>query len=327
MPLYDFRIRFNFPEAYHINSEADKIELLDLSSGEHITLVSGSSGAPIREHNHAAVLGKSFTSEDQARAAAEKCKRALLYWAIAQPLGIDFGDGKQRSGVTKAGLKCLEEQHGCPIRNDIQGIDVYGHVEKLKFVLFSAKLKLGKNPNELIDTFKREYMNSRNFTGKQLLASEIFASSFFDVSARSRFITLVTAVEAMLEPIKHSDDIEALVEEFKAQVSQSVVDETTRDSIIGSLERLKDQSIRQAGRTLANRLLPNELFDGQESARFFTRSYGLRSQILHKGTISDEEDDILHLANVMETFVNRLLLAALNNESQQGAVADVSDQD
>lgn len=96
MPLFDFRIRFNFPEAYHINSEEDKIELLELSSGERITLVSGSSGSPIREHNHAAILGKLFTSPDQARAAAEKSKRALLHWAIAQRLGIDFGNVQNR---------------------------------------------------------------------------------------------------------------------------------------------------------------------------------------------------------------------------------------
>jgi len=81
MASYDFRLRFNFPEGYRINSNADKIELLSLSSGEHITLVSGARGTPIKDQNRAAVLGKSFTSEDQARAAAEKSKRALLYWA------------------------------------------------------------------------------------------------------------------------------------------------------------------------------------------------------------------------------------------------------
>jgi hypothetical protein len=315
MPLYDFRLRFNFPETYHINSEADKLELLDLSSGEKLTLVSGSSGAPISEQNKAAVIGKSFTSKDKAGVAAEKCKRTLLYWAIEQRLGIDFG-GKQRSWFTDAGLARLEEKLGCPVRNDIHGIDVYEHVEKLKFVSFNAEAKLGKDPKKLIDTFKREYINNRVFTEKQLLASEIYASSFFDVSARSRFITLVTAVEALLEPLKRSDEVEALVEEFKDKIQQSIVDENTRDSIIGGLERLKDQSIGQAGRELSRQLLPNELFDGQASADFFNRCYRLRSQILHDGTVKEKEVDIGKLANVMEAFVHKLLLAALNNESQ-----------
>jgi len=320
MPLYDFRLRFNFSEGYRINSNADKIELLSLSSGEHITLVSGARGTPIKGQNCAAVLGKSFTSEDQARAAAEKSKRALLYWAIDERLGIDFGDGKQRSTFTNEGLAMLEKQHGYLFRNDIHGIDVYEHIERLKFVSSNLKATVGKNPPKLISTFQREYLNSRQLTERQVLASEIYASSFFDVSSRSRFITLVTAVEALLEPLERSDKVKALVKEFKAMTQKSKTDE--RESIISSLEGLKRQSIGQTGRTLAGRLIPNEFFDGQSSADFFTRCYDLRSQILHRGTIEDDSVDIWHLANVMEDFVAKLLLAALRSAPQQGTGAD-----
>ena len=325
VPLYNFRLRFNFAEGYRINSDVEEIELLVSPLGERIRLRSGAIGTPIKDHNQAAVLGEPYTSKDQARAAAEKSKRALLYWAIDQRLGIDFGDGKQRSGFTKAGLAMLQKQQRCPVRNDVHGIDVYEHVEKLKFVSFSAKAMVGKHPPKLIDIFRREYLHSRQLTEKQVFASEIYASSFFDVSSRSRFITLVTVVEALLEPLKRSSKVEALVEELKATTQKSKIDEPTRESMIGSLEWLRYQSIRQAGRTLADRLIPNEFFDGQSSADFFSRCYDLRSQILHHGTIEDDSVDIWHLANVMESFVAQLLLAALNSESQQVAGADVSD--
>lgn len=325
MPLYDFRLRFNFPEAYRIGSDVEEIELLVLPLGERIRMRSGAIGTPIKDCAQVAVLGGPFASEDQARDAAEKAKRALLYWAIEQRLGIDFGDGKQRSGATKAGLAMLQKQHGCPVRNDIHGIDVYEHVEKLRFVNVYVEATVGKHPPKLIDTFRREYLHTRHLTEKQMLASEIYASSFFDVSSRSRFITLVTAVEALLEPLKRSDEVEALVEEFKAKTRQSTIDQSTRDSIIGSLERLRHQSISQAGRSLADRLVRNELFDEQSSADFFTRCYDWRSQILHTGTIAGESVDMRHLANVMEDFVSRLLLAALNSEPQQGTGADVGD--
>jgi hypothetical protein len=248
MPVYDFRLRFNFPEAYRIDSDVEELELLDLQPRERIRLRSDVAGTPIKDHARAAVLGGPYASEVQASAAAEKSKRALLYWAIEQRMGIDFGDGKQRSIVTNAGLAMLQKQYGFPCRNDIHGIDVYEHVEHLRFISFNAKATAGKYPPRLIDTFQREYLNNRHFTEKQLLASEIYASSFFDVSARSRFITLVTAVEALLEPPKRSDEVEALVKELKAKTRQSMVDETTRNSIIGSLGQLKYQSISQAGR-------------------------------------------------------------------------------
>ena len=322
MPLYDFRLRFNFPEAYRINSDVEELELLVLPHGERIRLRSDASGTPIKDHARAAVLGGPYASEYQARDAAEKSKRALLYWAIEQRLGIDFGSGRQRSIVTNAGLAMLQKQYGCPVRNDVHGIDVYERVENLRFVSVNAKATAGKYPPRLIDTFQREYLHSRQLTDKQVLASEIYASSFFDVSSRSRFITLVTAVEALLEPLKRSDGVQALVEELEAKTRQSTVDKLTRDSIISSLERVRYQSISQAGRTLAHRLLPDELFDGQPSVEFFTRCYDLRSKILHRGTIAEASVGMGKLANDMERFVAQLLLAVLNSEPRQGAIAD-----
>jgi len=316
MSLYDFRLRFNFAEAYRVNSEAEKFKLLELTSGKNIILTSGLSGAPIKEQNSVAVLGKLFKSEAEAREAAERCKRAFLYWSIEQRVGIDFGDGRQRSRFTDAGLKYFEKMHGCPLRSDIHGIDVYEHIEELKFISFNAKAEVGKHPDKLIDTFGREYLNNRPFTEKQLLASEIYANSFFDISARSRFVTLVTAIEALLEPLKRSDDVEELLEEFKDKIRQSTVDETTRNSIIGSLGNLTHQSISQAGRLLANRLLPKEVFNDQASGDFFSRAYDLRSRLLHDGAIKKEDGDIWNLANVMEAFVHKLLLAELNNKSK-----------
>jgi hypothetical protein len=323
MPLYDFRLRFNFPEAYRIGSDVEQLELLVLPHGEHIRLCSDAIGTPIKDHARAAVIGGPYASKHQARTAAEKSKRALLYWAIEQRLGIDFGDGKQKSVVMNEGLAMLQNIYGYPLRNDRHGIDVYEHVEKLGFVNFNAKGTLGKDPPRLIDTFQREYLNSRQLTEKQVLACEIYTSSFFDGSPRSRFITLVTEIEALLEPQKRPDKIQALVTLFKDTTEQqSGIDEPTKASIIGSLERLQYSSIRQAGSTLACRLLPEQSYNGQSSGDFFKFCYDKRSQILHKGAISDALVDTVQLANEMERFVHHLLIAELNNEPQQGTVAD-----
>ena len=212
---------------------------------------------------------------------------------------------------------------GCPVRNDRHGIDVYEHVEKQMFVKVEGKGTLSKSPPNLIDTFQREYQNSRQLMGKQVLACEIYTSSFFDGSPRSRFITLVTAIEALLEPQKRPDKVQALVTLFKDTTEQqSGIDEPTKESIIGSLERLQYSSIRQAGSTLACRLLPEQSYNGQSSGDFFKFCYDKRSQILHKGAMSDASVDTVQLANEMERFVHHLLIAELNNEPQQGTVAD-----
>jgi hypothetical protein len=277
---------------------------------------------PIKGHAQAAIIGGPYASEAQARSAGDKTKRALLYWAIEQRLGIDFGDAKQRSFVTDAGLAMFQKLYGCPVRNDFHGIDVYEHIDNLKIVSVNASAIVGKAPANLIATFSREYLNARQITEKQLLASEIYASSFFDVSARSRFITLVTAVEALLEPLKRPDEVQSLVTELETMMQKSTIDEPTKTSIIGSLQLVRNQSIGQTGRTLTRHLIPNEIFGEKSSVNFFTYSYNLRSQLVHHGTIADESVDILNLANEMERFVARLLLASLNSQPQQGAISD-----
>lgn len=320
MKKYDFRLRFNLSESYRIESDAEELELLALQPGERIRLCSSEDGEPIKNNVSAIVKGGLYGSENQARDAAERSKLALLYWAVEKRVGIDFGDGKPRSSLTKYGLAKTQANLGRPVRNDIHGIDVYEHDEKLMFVKTSANAVVGKGSNPLIETFHRQYVTAWRPTEKQVVASEIYASSFFDVSARSRFITLVTAVEALLEPLKRPDEVQSLVAELEAKTRLSTIDKPTKESIIGSLQRLGEQSIGQAGRELACRLLPNEIFDGQSSAEFFNSCYNFRSQILHNGKISDKLVDIRQLANATEMFVARLLLESLNNGANQGIV-------
>jgi len=298
---------------HRINADVERIELLNSQAGECIRLRSNITGTPIKDHNRASIIGESYPTESLARQAANKSKRALLYWAIQQHAGIDFGDGKQRSVVTNQGLEMVEKQTGFPCRNDNQGIDIYEHVENLRFVSFNVTATVGISPPNLIAIFQREYQNNRQLTSKQELASEIYTSSFFDTSARSRFITLVTAVEALLEPSKRSTEVQTLVDGFEAATMQTIKNVRNKDSILGSLSWLRYQSIGQAGRELANRLLPNELFDGLSSADFFTCCYDLRSSLLHSGTAADKSVDTSQLANVMETFVNHLIISTLNN--------------
>jgi hypothetical protein len=322
MHEYDFRLRFNLAETYRIDSDSADLDLLTLQTGELIELRSGGIGSPIKEHNRVAILGKSFVSREEAGAAAEKCKRVLLYWAVQQRVGIDFGDGRQRSTMTKAGLKWMEEKCGHPCRNDIHGIDVYEHKEDIRFVRTNMKAILGKSPHNLITIFQREFLNSRQLTEKQVLASEIYASSFFDISARSRFITLVTAVEALTEQRKYSANLQGLVDELVRIANQTTIDdidETSKNSVISRLGDLRSQSITQAAGKLVGNLLPEKTFGGKSAIDFFKFCYNIRSRLLHDGKIVDKSIHILELANRIEAFVHQLILASLNNAPKQGS--------
>lgn len=326
MSSYDFRLSFNFPESYRVSSDKDKLELLVLDSGQHLILHSGAFGKPIKDHPKADIRGGPFLTEAQARSAAEKSKRALLCWAVEQRLGIDFGEGKIRSYLTDAGLAHFQKQFKGPIRMATHDIDVYEHVDNLSFIGFNADIKLGKTSQTLIDTFSREYFSTLQISDKVLLAAEIYASSFFDVSPRSRFITLVTSVESLLNQLIRPDELQCLFNEFETKLHQLTIDPKTKNSIIGQLSNLKYQSIGEAARDLIHRLIPNYIFNGNTSKNFFTDCYHKRSQLIHNGVL-DPSDSISELANEMERFVSLLLIKLLSSQppssdtSQSGQIA------
>lgn len=214
--------------------------------------------------------------------------------------------------ASDAGLAYLQQRFGCPIRNDVHGIDIYEPLENLKFVSIGADAVVGKNPATFVEVFERELLGKRTLTEKQVLAGEIYSASFFDISPRSRLLTLMTAVEALLEPARRPEPVQALVTEMQQLSRASMIDETTKISITSSLQWLRSDSIGESGRKLAARLLPSQLYGGRSSAAFFGFCYSLRSQIVHRGATEDAMVDILSLADNAEVFVSELLLASIH---------------
>jgi len=311
MTTFRFRLRFNFPESYRIASGAT--ELLLLTDGDiELKLKSGLPDSPLEKASRAAIIGGPFTSADQAHEVGEQAKRSVLFWAVEQRVGVDFGDGKQRSHLTADGMRAFEEQYGRPIRLDRHGIDVYETRDNLGFLNIGFEAGIQKNPQAFVDTFQREFPAKRHITEKQMLASEIYASSFFDVSQRSRFITLVTAVEALLDSSKRDEDVQTLVDEFVHLTKESGIDCSIRKSICGSLNWIRYESIGRTGRTLVNQLLPGQAYAGMPASQFFAKAYSLRSTIVHTGAPEDGVD-MLEMANAMEEFVARLVLASLGS--------------
>jgi hypothetical protein len=315
MKTYDFRLRFNLAPSFRINSENDCLVLYKLETGQEIVLKSGLAKTAIKDCERVVISAQGFSSEDEAHRAAQATKRALLFWAVRFRHGLDLGDRPPTSIVTNSGLEMLEKEHGCPFRNDRHGIDVYEHLDKLKFAHSDATVIAQKSPENLFSTFSEELTTPRPFTAKQALASEIYCSSWFDVGYKSRFLTLVTAIEALVDQEEHSGSVKAFVTETIKQMDASTIDASVKTSLRGSLGRMRRESISQAGRRLASTLLSGQMFDGQSADRAFSKLYGLRSELVHDGAPGKDEELRL-AANVAEEFTAKLLLASMGGAPQ-----------
>jgi hypothetical protein len=320
MPGYDFRIRFHFSGGNHINSEAENLLVLQASGGATISLRSGALGTPIKDHSRASLIGGPYPSAADAQAAAERTKRALLFWAVRNRIGIDLGGRQPRTRITPAGLQLFEEEVGGPVRADIHGIDVYEHIDGLKFVAINANASIGKAATTFVAEVAAAVATPVFLNAKQELAGEILSASYFDVSERSRFVTLITAVEALLDPQPRPAAAQQIVTKMIQIVEDGELDEGQRAAMIASLQRLKRESIGQAGRALAGRLLGGQVYDGKTPARFFSLCYGLRSSILHSAKLPVEITDFLGLCTTAHAFVCDLLIASFEERQTPGSL-------
>lgn len=310
MPEFEFRLRFNLLGNDHLKCDDEELELVRSDDGKRIRLRAGPRGSPIKSSSQIAITGGPYQSEGEALRVAQLAREAVVVWAVKQRLGVEFGDGKLRRFITDSGREHYQRQLGHPIRNDQLGIDVYEMQEGLLFASISLDLSVDKRADTFVDQFREGITMPLHLSEKQRLAAELYCFSFFDTSFRSRFITLVTAVEALLNPAVRSDNVERLVDDVKNMLSSLETDDATRESMRGSLDYMKYESIGQAARSLAASLLGNRKYGGARADRFFNRCYKLRSEIVHRGKPSDSTVDLLQESNALQAFVADLLLAS-----------------
>src|SRR5271157_2955816 len=156
----------------------------------------------------------------------------------------------------------------------------------------------------------RRFVEPVALTEKQVVAAELYCSSFFDVSFRSRLITLMSAVEALLDCPERSSAVLDVVDLLDKTVKEANIDEATKAAMRGSLQWLRQDSIGQTGKILSTRLLAGREYLGKTAPKFFRYCYDLRSQIVHNGQPSDPTVDLLGIANTFQAFVADLLLAS-----------------
>lgn len=242
---------------------------------------------------------------------ATRVRQAVLIWAVRQKLGLDFGDGFLRKFLTDYGKKFYEQEFSRPIRNDRLGIDVYESNRDLLFASREVTMALGKHVDTFVEQVCQQIDQPIPLNEKQIVAAELFSASFFDVPFRSRFITLVTAIEALLVPQRRSDALQSFIDGTKQDLEGRKIDEATKKVLMGSLERLRSDSIGQTGKSLCQRLLPDKEYDGRSAGKFFKYCYDLRSEIVHSGKPKDAVD-LLRLSNACQAFVGDLLLASFD---------------
>lgn len=166
--------------------------------------------------------------------------------------------------------------------------------------------------DKLEQTFKKSLSNFRELSQKEYLAIQLYSSSFFEDIIESRFLLLVMAIEVLIESTERSKEAIEHVEKMEELTkSNSDLKKSDRDSILGSLSWLKNQSIGQAGRELARTKLADKEYQNKKAEKFFTHCYEIRSSLVHGNSSSVKHEELGIIALGLEEFVSDLLLPEL----------------
>jgi hypothetical protein len=122
-----------------------------------------------------------------------------------------------------------------------------------------------------------------------ILSMELYCAAFLELNERTRFVTVVSA----LEPLAKQQDLGPEVSKFVDGAIRSLnaaigIDTSLHDSLKGRLNQLRQESVRQALLRLSANWFPGR----NDVRQLIDHAYALRSQLLHEGALFNPDIDI-----------------------------------
>jgi len=143
-------------------------------------------------------------------------------------------------------------------------------------------------------------------TTEQRAAFTFFAASFGEMPSEAQFMLLMIAIEGLIDQKLRQSDALNLIESFSEQTRQSGLDQATRNSILGQLGRMREQSISEAGRELMAEL-GDKQYAGLPADKFFTRCYTVRSRLVHFAAPGPTRQEVGALVHPLRQMVGDLI--------------------
>ncbi|WP_304511902.1 HEPN domain-containing protein [Desulfobacula sp.] len=306
---YSFRIRINSSLTNTIQTEESEIAIPSENENYAISLRS-ENGLPIKESDQFSLIGSGYPSEEEANSEGVKIQRALMVALAKVRIGADYGHRAAKSVMTKYGLKWAEKKTGVRVRllDNTHGLMVYKTYPKPKFVSVSGQFAHGANCDSFVEIFTKLIQKEPVLRERDLVAFTLFNASFFHPTSDSRFVLLVMAIEALIEPIERSPDAVLFVDNLIKQTKYSEIEKNEKDSIVGSLNWLRKESINQAGKRLVSSRIPTEQkYNGMSPEKFFSKCYQLRSDLVHGNIPYPTFKEIGSVVGTLEVLVSDLL--------------------
>lgn len=301
------RIRFTLGPSLQISSEASELSIPDPIDGKDARL-KGEREKSISDSKHLSLTVMPFATGGEAEAGADRWVDALKT-AFAQVLiGADFGDRAPKGEATEAGLEMLEQEVGQRVINDVHGVSVFECDPEPRFVRIEAAGVVGKPPDRVTAAIALALERQVELSPGERLSYDLFAASSREFSVDARFVMLMMALETLIHCDPRAESVRQHVKSLITSTRRSDLPKAEKDSIVGNLNWLLNESIGQAGKKLASKLGNRTYMDGAETPeKFFSECYNLRSALVHGWHPRPSREDVGNRTAPLERFVADLL--------------------
>jgi len=164
------------------------------------------------------------------------------------------------------------------------------------------------SPNKIVRLLKQVYSRDQPIDSTLLVSMELFASARLEVTERTRFLGLVSALEPIAKQQDYGEPVHNLSKQFLELLTKdTTVPKPIRPSIMGRIRDLRRESVMQA----IYRLIDDYFPGNQATLDTVKEAYNVRSNIVHDGS---SDADLNHLSNEIEQVIRRLYSLMLDLE-------------
>jgi hypothetical protein len=290
--------------------------LLSVEGASEQVMLRTTGDGSIADAKELVLRGAGYATQEAAQTAGIRWVSSLIVAFAANGLGADLGLRGSDPWIDPDYLAQQATEEWPVILPDLRSLMVFEAEPKPNFMRLNiGDWTVGKPVDRLRKAVLAAYADADEVTERQYLAFSTYSRSF-GLDPDARLVTLVSAVELLLEFRPRPPDARDMVDSWIAQVDRSSLPKNEKDSLTGSLEFLRNESIGQAVRRLALKLGARR-YMGERAGKFLTACYTLRSQLVH-GTAIPPLDEVQLRAAELERMVGDLISVSLLDNFDYG---------
>lgn len=261
---------------------------------------------------------KNFETQKDAYSLGISIKDMLRVSSVKTGFLIEVGK-EEASGASNYLKDKVKKELGINLLSDVHGIDIYEDKGNTRVLTVSTDLLITQKSQYDFSTLWSELINMGiKLSEKQRLTCDLYISTGFESSIRAKFITLITALEVLAKPKRLGDKSLELIDSFTNCIADERKYSTSKDTeaelgtLASRLSNLKKESIRSALRSMTAKHMSEYEYSEKSSDEFVRDMYDLRSELVHKGYVSQEQ--ITDNYTELRKFVKDILLLDIGLE-------------